>query len=152
FLSARLRRLVAAPVSPRPYVLGVFCAAVPEPPDAYPTGVDGQLGISHVGSGAAARASPALTTVQLVPAPPPRRGAPRRERAPPPSAGGARREKSQCSQILVPTPASVNTSSSSTCGTRPSRMCAAPLPPATASRQVSTLGIMPPEMVPSRIR
>ena len=51
----------------------------------------------------------------------------------------------------MPAP-SVKSSSRIACGTRPSRMTAASTPPSTASRQVSTLGIMPPEIVPSAIR
>ena len=49
---------------------------------------------------------------------------------------------------MVPTPASVNTSSSNECGTRPSMITAASTPRFTASMQFSTLGIMPPEIVP----
>jgi hypothetical protein len=52
---------------------------------------------------------------------------------------------------MVPTPASVKTSSSSAWGTRPSMMTADSTPEFTASMQFSTLGIMPPEMVPSAI-
>ena len=53
---------------------------------------------------------------------------------------------------MVPRPASVKTSSSRAWGTRPSRMVAASTPEFTASMQFSTLGIMPPEMVPSAIK
>src|SRR5262249_6607167 len=49
----------------------------------------------------------------------------------------------------VPTPCEVKISSISACGRRPSRMTAASTPWLTASTQVSSLGIMPPEMVPS---
>src|SRR5204862_3573014 len=52
----------------------------------------------------------------------------------------------------VPTPRSVKVSSSREWGTRPSRMTAPSTPPSTASRQVSSLGIIPPEIVPSLIR
>ena len=58
----------------------------------------------------------------------------------------------QSAVISVPAPCSVNSSSSSTWGMRPSRMTAALTPPSTASIAVSILGIMPPEMVPSAIR
>ena len=58
---------------------------------------------------------------------------------------------SRC-MIMVPAPCSVNSSISSTCWMRPSRMTAARTPRSTASMQVSTLGIIPPEIVPSAIR
>src|SRR2546423_1948940 len=53
-------------------------------------------------------------------------------------------------RIRVPAP-SVNNSSRIACGTRPSTITAASTPPSTAARQVSTLGIMPPEIVPCAI-
>src|SRR5579885_419912 len=53
-------------------------------------------------------------------------------------------------RISVPAP-SVKSSSRIACSMRPSRMTAASTPPSTASRQVSTLGIMPPLIVPSAI-
>ncbi|PAV92771.1 hypothetical protein WR25_04669 [Diploscapter pachys] len=49
----------------------------------------------------------------------------------------------------VPAPAEVKISSSIACGTRPSRITAASTPASTAATQVSTLGIIPPEIVPS---
>ena len=45
---------------------------------------------------------------------------------------------------FVPMPASVNSSSSSECGSRPSTMCAAPTPARRASPQASSFGSMPP--------
>src|SRR5439155_227218 len=54
-------------------------------------------------------------------------------------------------RISVPTPREVSTSSSTAWRTRPSITCACRTPPRIASRQHSTLGIMPPAMVPSRI-
>ena len=54
-------------------------------------------------------------------------------------------------RISVPTPELVSTSSSSACETRPSMMCALFTPFLTASSAHSTLGSMPPEMVPSSI-
>src|SRR5438128_1598825 len=54
-------------------------------------------------------------------------------------------------RISVPTPREVSTSSSTAWRTRPSITCAWRTPPRIASRQHSTLGIMPPAMVPSRI-
>ena len=53
---------------------------------------------------------------------------------------------------MVPMPASVNSSSSSTWGMRPSSRWAERTPPARAVRQASILGIMPPATVPSSIR
>ena len=47
-------------------------------------------------------------------------------------------------RIFVPRPASVNSSSSSECGTRPSTMCAKPTPPWIASRHACSFGRMPP--------
>src|SRR5206468_2295436 len=64
--------------------------------------------------------------------------------------GHGRRLSSQSPRISVPAP-SVNSSSRIACGTLPSTMTAASTPPSTASRQVSTFGIMPPEIVPSAI-
>ena len=52
---------------------------------------------------------------------------------------------------IVPMPASVNTSSSSTCSIRPSRMCARRTPLRTACVQLATFGIIPPAIVPSAI-
>jgi hypothetical protein len=46
--------------------------------------------------------------------------------------------------ILVPMPASVKSSSSSECGTRPSTMWAKVTPPWIASRHALSLGRMPP--------
>src|ERR1039458_86648 len=46
--------------------------------------------------------------------------------------------------ILVPIPASVNSSKSNECGVRPSRMCAALTPWWIASRQACNLGRIPP--------
>src|ERR1019366_7196342 len=46
--------------------------------------------------------------------------------------------------ILVPCPASVNSSSSSECGTRPSTIWAKETPPLIASRQAASLGRIPP--------
>src|SRR5204863_9149371 len=46
--------------------------------------------------------------------------------------------------ILVPMPASVKSSSSSECGTRPSTMCAKVTPPWIASRHARSFGRMPP--------
>ena len=51
-------------------------------------------------------------------------------------------------RIIVPAPCSVNISSNSACGTRPSMMTEASTPSFTALRQVSILGIMPPVIVP----
>ena len=45
---------------------------------------------------------------------------------------------------MVPMPASVNSSSSSECGRRPSMMWADPTPPRTASTQAPSFGRMPP--------
>src|SRR4051794_14439579 len=53
---------------------------------------------------------------------------------------------------FVPMPSSVNSSSSTECGSRPSTMCAAPTPFSTACRQDASFGRMPPEMSPSRWR
>ena len=50
---------------------------------------------------------------------------------------------------IVPAPSEVKISSSIACGTRPSRITAASTPAPTAATQVSTLGIIPPEIVPS---
>jgi hypothetical protein len=52
----------------------------------------------------------------------------------------------------VPTPRRVKISSSMAWPMRPSRMTAASTPPSTAATQVSSLGIMPPLMVPSAVR
>ena len=49
----------------------------------------------------------------------------------------------------MPAPCSVKSSTSTTCGVLPLRMTTPSTPFSSASRQVSTLGIMPPEMVPS---
>ena len=54
-------------------------------------------------------------------------------------------------RISVPTPREVSTSSSTACRTRPSITWACLTPPRIASRQHSTLGIIPPAIVPSRI-
>ena len=51
--------------------------------------------------------------------------------------------------IIVPMPSSVNSSSSSTCATRPSRMCPPLTPLRTACVQLSILGIIPPAIMPS---
>src|SRR4051794_32542092 len=51
--------------------------------------------------------------------------------------------------IIVPTPESVKTSSRSTCGMRPSRMCAERTPFSTAWMQAAIFGIMPPVRTPS---
>ena len=51
---------------------------------------------------------------------------------------------------MVPTPESVKSSSSSACGTRPSRMWARATPPRTAWAHASILGIMPPTAPPPR--
>ena len=51
--------------------------------------------------------------------------------------------------IIVPTPASLNSSSSSTCGSRPSSRWADPTPLVTAWRQAAIFGIIPPVSVPS---
>src|SRR5690606_6264449 len=51
----------------------------------------------------------------------------------------------------VPAPVDVKNSSSIACPTRPSRTTAASQPAATACRQVSSLGIMPPLIVPSAL-
>ena len=53
--------------------------------------------------------------------------------------------------ISVPAPCSVNSSSSTACGVLPLRMTTPSTPRSIASMQVSTLGIMPPEIVPSLI-
>ena len=45
---------------------------------------------------------------------------------------------------FVPMPSSVNSSSSSECGWRPSRMCACPTPDSSACTAASSLGRMPP--------
>src|SRR6202012_3420420 len=50
---------------------------------------------------------------------------------------------SSSGRTIVPTPSVVNTSSSSACGTRPSRTWALVTPPSTARRQASILGAMP---------
>src|SRR5437763_840908 len=55
-------------------------------------------------------------------------------------------------KILVPIPASVNSSSSSECGSRPSMMCAAVTPPSTACAQAASLGRIPPVTAPMRSR
>ena len=52
------------------------------------------------------------------------------------------------SEIFVPCPASVNSSSSSECGTRPSTMCAEPTPARTESRHASSFGRIPPPTPP----
>src|SRR4029453_18010063 len=51
----------------------------------------------------------------------------------------------------VPTPCGVKSSSSTLCGTRPSRMITPSTPDSTTAAQLSTFGIMPPEIVPSAI-
>ena len=51
--------------------------------------------------------------------------------------------------IRVPCPASVNSSSSSECGTRPSTMCANETPPWIASTAARSFGRIPPETVES---
>src|SRR5690606_14145242 len=53
--------------------------------------------------------------------------------------------------ISVPAPCSVKSSTRTTWGVLPLRMTTPSTPLSSASRQVSTLGIMPPEMVPSAI-
>ena len=57
--------------------------------------------------------------------------------------------RSQSGLTRVPTPYSVNSSSSRACGTRPSMITAPSTPFSTASTHVSIFGIMPPRMVPS---
>lgn len=52
---------------------------------------------------------------------------------------------------MVPAPYLVKVSSNNTCGIRPSRMCAASTSFSMAWIQVSILGIMPPEMIPSLV-
>ena len=52
-------------------------------------------------------------------------------------------------RTLVPTPASVNSSSSSECGWRPSMMCANETPPWIASMQACSFGRIPPDVVAS---
>jgi hypothetical protein len=53
--------------------------------------------------------------------------------------------------IRVPAPCSVNNSSNTACGTLPLMMTTPSTPSAITSMQLSILGIMPPEMVPSAI-
>ena len=53
---------------------------------------------------------------------------------------------------MVPTPASVSSSVSREWDTLPSRMTAEPTPERTLSTQQSTLGIIPPEITPSRTK
>src|SRR5664280_3017503 len=55
-------------------------------------------------------------------------------------------------RTMVPTPSSVNTSRSSACGVRPSRMWARPTPDRTALAHASTLGIIPPFAAPVATR
>src|SRR5204862_4303047 len=50
--------------------------------------------------------------------------------------------------IFVPIPPSVNSSSSTLWGVRPSTMCALVTPPSTAPRQASSFGRIPPETSP----
>ena len=52
----------------------------------------------------------------------------------------------------VPTPASVKTSSSRACGTRPSRTCARSTPPSTADRHAVIFGIIPAWRVGTIVR
>src|SRR3990170_3680516 len=54
--------------------------------------------------------------------------------------------------IKVPAPCSVNSSSSTACGTLPLMITTPSTPSAITSMQLSILGIMPPEIVPSSIR
>src|SRR5690606_21748926 len=54
-------------------------------------------------------------------------------------------------RMIDPAPCSVNSSSRQALGSRPSRMTAARTPSFTAFSAVSTLGIIPPEIVPSAI-
>src|SRR4029077_5438774 len=54
--------------------------------------------------------------------------------------------------ISVPAPASVSNSISTACSTLPSTITTPSTPASSAYMQVSTFGIMPPEMVPSAIR
>src|SRR5262249_27766948 len=61
--------------------------------------------------------------------------------APPP--GSLTGDPAGVAATMVPTPRSVNTSSKSAWGTRPSRMWARPTPPRTARAHASTLGTMP---------
>ena len=57
----------------------------------------------------------------------------------------------QSRSISVPTPCSVNSSSSTACGTRPSRITTPSTPFSITLMHPSTFGIMPPVMVPSAI-
>src|SRR5262249_53335874 len=65
------------------------------------------------------------------------------------------RERTECRAvhrwISVPAPRSVRSSSSTACSTLPSRMTTPSTPASSAYMQVSTFGIIPPEMVPSAI-
>src|SRR5262249_6877321 len=54
--------------------------------------------------------------------------------------------------ISVPMPSLVKTSSRIACATRPSMMCAFCAPPASARREDSTFGSMPPSMTPALIK
>ena len=51
----------------------------------------------------------------------------------------------------VPTPVDVKISRMMACGRRPSMMCVFAAPHSSAVRHASTLGIIPPEMMPSRM-
>src|SRR3990170_2709893 len=53
--------------------------------------------------------------------------------------------------IRVPAPCSVKSSSNTACGTLPLMITTPSTPSAITSRQLSILGIMPPEIVPSSI-
>ena len=52
-------------------------------------------------------------------------------------------------EIIVPMPVSLNSSTSSECGERPSTMWARSTPPSTALAQHSTFGIIPFDTMPS---
>ncbi len=71
--------------------------------------------------------------------------------APRPAAAPAAGSGPVTASTIVPTPESVNSSSSSAWGTRPSRMWARLTPARTARAQASTLGIMPPCAPPLRM-
>ena len=61
------------------------------------------------------------------------------------------RGRHQIDPIFVPWPASVNSSSSSECGTRPSTMCAEETPPWIASRHAASFGRIPPSVSAQRL-
>src|SRR4051794_28241177 len=56
------------------------------------------------------------------------------------------------SAIFVPMPTSVNSSSNTLCGLRPSTMCALGTPPSTAARHASSFARMPPPTFASELR